>query len=378
MRPRAGSPRRRASGSPPSRARPCRRRGRPARRRGPAPSPRRPSSRGPRRAAVPAPSWNSPRTRWPGSFGAIIDTSTSAGGTICPKRMLKPCANMSVFPVFRYGAVDSSYSFFWRGSGVRIMTTAALFAASSTLSTVSPSPLAFAADFDVACNPTTTETPLSRRFSACACPWLPYPMIATVRPLRREMSASLSYQIVAIVLLLFASRRTSGSFFYEGEEGLGLSERARIAGIRDRVHVDESHQLLSEEIRGVALRVGSDREVRRAPLSRLEEKTANGRALPAENRFHPRQETRDVIHGDVENLFHYALPLRFFSLSSSSSCSSLCTSGPRRSSCRSTGRRATWGSSSRSARCARERARAGRSRRAPAGRPHPARPAAAP
>src|SRR5664280_1515643 len=61
-----------------------------------------------RSAGVPSPSWNSSRTRWRGAFGAIIDTSTSAGGTICPKRMLKPCANMSVFPAFRYGAIDSS------------------------------------------------------------------------------------------------------------------------------------------------------------------------------------------------------------------------------------------------------------------------------
>src|ERR1035441_4034278 len=104
------------------------------------------------------------------------------------------------------------------------MTMAARVAAWSALSTVSPSAFAFAADFDVAWRPTTTLTPLSRRFSACACPWLPYPMIATVRPLRREMSASLSYQIVAIDLLLLASRVTSGSFFFEGEERLGRSE----------------------------------------------------------------------------------------------------------------------------------------------------------
>ena len=39
---------------------------------------------------VPAPSWNTSRTRWPGDFGATIVTSTSAGGTMVPKRMLKP------------------------------------------------------------------------------------------------------------------------------------------------------------------------------------------------------------------------------------------------------------------------------------------------
>ena len=99
---------------------------------------------------MPSPSWKSSRTRCPGAFGAIIDTSVSAGGTICPKRMLKPCANMTVLPAFMCGAIDSSQSFFCPVSGVRIMTMSARFAASSTLRTVSPSAFAFAADFDVA------------------------------------------------------------------------------------------------------------------------------------------------------------------------------------------------------------------------------------
>src|ERR1035441_3259129 len=124
------------------------------------------------------------------------------------------------------------------------MTMSARLAGSSAPRSVSPSAFAFAADFDVACRPTTTLTPLSRRFSACACPWLPYPMIATVRPLRREMSASLSYQIVAIDLLLLA-RVTSGGFFFEGEEGLGRSEGPLFAEISDGMHVHEPHQLLS-------------------------------------------------------------------------------------------------------------------------------------
>src|SRR5271169_5271489 len=146
------------------------------------------------------------------------------------------------------------------------MTTSARRAASSTLSTVSPSAFAFAADFDVACSPTTTLTPLSLRFSAWACPWLPYPMIATVRPLRREMSASLSYQIVAIDLLLLASRFGSGCFFFEGELGFGPSEGPGLAEIADVVHVHEPHQLLSKKIRGVKVRFCRDREARRRPF----------------------------------------------------------------------------------------------------------------
>ena len=47
------------------------------------------------RPGTPLPSVNWRRTRWPGPLGAIMTTSTSGGGTICPKWMLKPCANIS-------------------------------------------------------------------------------------------------------------------------------------------------------------------------------------------------------------------------------------------------------------------------------------------
>jgi hypothetical protein len=40
--------------------------------------------------------------------------------------------------------------------------------------------------------PITTLIPLSRRFRAWACPWLPYPRIATVLPLMSSRFASLS------------------------------------------------------------------------------------------------------------------------------------------------------------------------------------------
>src|SRR5664279_2247761 len=185
------------------------------------------------------------------------------------------------------------------------MMTSARFTASSTLSTVSPSAFAFAADLDVACNPTTTETPLSRRFSACACPWLPYPMIATVRPLRRDMSASLSYQIVAIVLLLL-----SGTFFHEGKAGFGRLIAALLAKGEDVVYIHEPDQLLSKKIGALAACYGRDREIRRAaPLFPFQEKPANGRALPPDDRLHPRQNPRHVLNPNLEDLFHCRLPL---------------------------------------------------------------------
>ena len=47
---------------------------------------------------TPEPSTKTSRTRWPGALGAIMETSTSAGGLMKPKWMLKPWANISVLP----------------------------------------------------------------------------------------------------------------------------------------------------------------------------------------------------------------------------------------------------------------------------------------
>ena len=92
---------------------------------------------------MPAPSTYSSRTRWPGAFGAIIVTSTSAGGVIQPKRMLKPCANISILPFVRPGRMSVWYSFACVVSGTRIMMTSAQRAASATEVTVRPAARAF-------------------------------------------------------------------------------------------------------------------------------------------------------------------------------------------------------------------------------------------
>ena len=42
----------------------------------------------------------------PGPFGAIIVTSTFAGGTICPKWILNPCANINMLPSSRFGSIS--------------------------------------------------------------------------------------------------------------------------------------------------------------------------------------------------------------------------------------------------------------------------------
>ena len=51
---------------------------------------------------------NISRILWPGALGAIMQTSTSAGGTIILKWMVNPWANISVLLEVRYGAIDSS------------------------------------------------------------------------------------------------------------------------------------------------------------------------------------------------------------------------------------------------------------------------------
>ncbi len=65
-------------------------------------------------------------------------------------------------------------------------------AASAGGSTVSSCSRAFATDAESGRRPTITLTPESRRLSACAWPWLPYPMMDTVLPSRLRRSASSS------------------------------------------------------------------------------------------------------------------------------------------------------------------------------------------
>ena len=80
---------------------------------------------------------------------------------------------MTVSPAFRFGLMSRSKISFWVSSGVRIMMMSAAFAASAVFITVRPSASAFAFELEPSYSPTITSRPLSCRFSACACPWLP-------------------------------------------------------------------------------------------------------------------------------------------------------------------------------------------------------------
>ena len=88
------------------------------------------------------------------------------------KRMLKPCANISVLPFDRPGSI-SLYTAAAVWSGTSTMITSAHCAASATESTSSPEAFAFSAPFEPARRPTFTSTPLSFRLSACAWPCEP-------------------------------------------------------------------------------------------------------------------------------------------------------------------------------------------------------------
>jgi hypothetical protein len=70
------------------------------------------------------------------------------------------------------------------------MITSAAAAASAGVFTATPSAWALGRERLPGGRPTTTSIPLSFRLSAWACPWLPYPMIATFFPLSRPRSAS--------------------------------------------------------------------------------------------------------------------------------------------------------------------------------------------
>ena len=132
------------------------------------------------------------RITWPGAFGAIMDTSTSGDGTTWLKWMLKPWANMRVLPLPRAPLIDSSYTCRWVWSGSRIMMISPACAASVTVMTLTPSVSALAQLLDPSYSPTTTSWPESLRFSAWACPWLPYPMMAIRLPRSSPRSASWS------------------------------------------------------------------------------------------------------------------------------------------------------------------------------------------
>ncbi len=95
-------------------------------------------------------------------------TSTEAGGTIWPKWMLKPCANMRVAPSLRLGATSFLYTTACVWSGTSIMITSACRVASAAERTSNP---AFSARSPLGVplsSLTTTLTPLSRRFWAWA------------------------------------------------------------------------------------------------------------------------------------------------------------------------------------------------------------------
>ena len=88
------------------------------------------------------------RITWPGALGAIIETSTSGGGTTWLKWMLKPWANISILPLASAPRIDSSNTCRWVWSGSRIMTMSAIWAASATVATLSPSFSAFGQLFE--------------------------------------------------------------------------------------------------------------------------------------------------------------------------------------------------------------------------------------
>lgn len=72
------------------------------------------------------------------------------------------------------------------------MMTSAHSETSAGVPTVKPASSALARDLEPSLRPMRTSTPESRRLSECACPWLPYPMTATLRPWMIDRSASSS------------------------------------------------------------------------------------------------------------------------------------------------------------------------------------------
>src|ERR1700678_635909 len=87
-------------------------------------------------------------------------------------------------------------------SGASITITSAFSAASAGPTSAHPSASACFHDGPPRRRPTTTFNLLSRKFSACARPWLPYPSTAIFFPSSTRDFASASHNIFAIVVLL--------------------------------------------------------------------------------------------------------------------------------------------------------------------------------
>jgi hypothetical protein len=121
-----------------------------------------------------------------------MPTSTPRDGSICPKWIENPWANISRFPAAIPSLISDSQTSACFSSGSRTMTTSPLLAASAMDRTSRPSARAFSAELDPSRRPTTTFAPESLRFSAWAWPCDPYPSTATVRPSSFERSASRS------------------------------------------------------------------------------------------------------------------------------------------------------------------------------------------
>ena len=102
-----------------------------------------------------------------------MPTSTSGPGSIWSKWIEKPWANISRLPGAIPSEISASQTSACFSSGSSTMTTSPSEAASATEVTRRPSPFAFSTDDESSRSPTTTSTPESFRFSACAWPWEP-------------------------------------------------------------------------------------------------------------------------------------------------------------------------------------------------------------
>ena len=87
-----------------------------------------------------------------------------------PKRMLKPCANISILPAVRFGAIASLYSAAAAVSGTSTMMTSAHFDASAGVMTLEPFLVRRGARTAAGRQADGHGDALSRRFSAWACP----------------------------------------------------------------------------------------------------------------------------------------------------------------------------------------------------------------
>src|SRR5436190_1377234 len=234
------------------------------------------------------------RTRWPGPLGAIMATSMSPATAIWPKWIEKPCANISIEPGRKFGAISSRKRPAWMWSGTSTMTMSAWAVASATVATARPSSEAVFHARESGRAPTTTVGPQE--------------LLERMKPIRRAHAGErdrlgadvhdlgLEYLREADDLRPPLRRRR-----HLDHQELELDRRR--AELGHLQHVDQLVQLLGDLVDGVLRAVDPDRDAAAARvLRRPDREGLDVEAAAGEEAGAAREHAGPVLHEHAQRM----------------------------------------------------------------------------